>query len=177
MNMHRHLASSTKLYLNRRLVGVFSSNKRSGTSERASTLFPGFAVFKNSTRLHFSWEVTCCQPRNMESLGSQRWVFSCVAYSLLNPISLETLQSMHTGWSFILWTCDNLLFVTLWQNPLSQQNKDSRSVLSHRLRMREIPAPPRPLTTQINSWFQGKPIVTLKCWNVYNGKQYWSIKT
>ena len=27
---------------------------------------------------------------------------SCVAYSLLNPISLETLQSMRTRWSFIL---------------------------------------------------------------------------
>ena len=78
----------------------------------------------------------------MESLGSQRWVFSCVAYNLLNPISLETLQSMRTRWSFILWACDNLLLVKLWQNPLSQQNKDSRSVLSHRLRMREIPAPP-----------------------------------
>ena len=43
MTMHCHLASSTKLYLNRRLVGVFSSNKRSGTGERASSLFPGFA--------------------------------------------------------------------------------------------------------------------------------------
>ena len=55
MTMHRHLASSRKLYLNRRLLAVFSSNKRSGTGERASTLFSGFAVFKNSTRLHFSW--------------------------------------------------------------------------------------------------------------------------
>lgn len=53
--MHRHLTSSRKLYLNRRLLAVFSSNKRSGTGERASTLFSGFAVFKNSTRLHFSW--------------------------------------------------------------------------------------------------------------------------
>ena len=29
-------------------------------------------------------------------------LFFSVAYNLLNPISLETLQSMHTRWSFIL---------------------------------------------------------------------------
>ena len=34
--------------MNRRLVGAFSNNKRSGTGERASSLFPGFARSLNT---------------------------------------------------------------------------------------------------------------------------------
>ena len=62
----------------------------------------------------------------------------------LGSKSLENLQSMRIRWSFFLWACDNLLLVKLWQNPLSQQNKGSRSVFDKECE-KSLPCPAPPI--------------------------------
>ena len=142
--MHCHLASSTKLYLNRRLFAVFSSNKRSGTGERASTLFSGFAVFKNSTRLHFSWRSRAVSRETWKVLdrSDESFLLWLIIYwiqlllRLYRACALDGL-SFYERATIFCW-------LNSGKNALLQQNKDSRSVLSYRWRVREIPALPRP---------------------------------